>query len=245
MPKSPALRSSLWGLNRARLLTAVIVLAVGALLRFTEAFPYPFGTFAMAVLGGAAACLVLPLGERRGVPLQRIAWFQFGVDAILITGIVTATGGPQSVFIPLYVLLVVASCFVLSGRGGLVVAGICSLLYVLPSRPLELETSTAGDKDKSTLPAVAPGDPSAYVYWSTRLFHDEIKAGDAAYILCTVDNEGIVARGHVVCPQHGWRFSTATGRHEEASEYCLVTYAVRVVGDQIEVDLRPQPRSEP
>ena len=132
MPKSPALRSSLWGLNRARLLTAVIVLAVGALLRFTEAFPYTFGTFVMTVLGGAAAGLVLPLGERRGVPLERIAWFQFGLDAVLITGIITATGGPQSVFIPLYVLLVVASCFALSGRGGLVVAGICSLLYVLP-----------------------------------------------------------------------------------------------------------------
>jgi len=132
LPKSPALRSSLWGLNRARLLTAVIVLAVGALLRFTEAFPYAFGTFVVTVLGGAAAGLVLPLGERRGVPPERIAWFQFGLDAILITGIITATGGPQSVFIPLYVLLVVASCFVLSGRGGLVVAGICSLLYVLP-----------------------------------------------------------------------------------------------------------------
>jgi two-component system sensor histidine kinase PilS (NtrC family) len=132
LPKSSALRSSLWGLNRARLLTAAIVLAVGALLRFTEAFPYAFGTFAMTVLGGAAACLALPLADRRGIPLDRIAWFQFGLDAILITGIVTASGGPQSVFIPLYVLLVVASCFVLSGRGGLIVAGICSLLYVLP-----------------------------------------------------------------------------------------------------------------
>lgn len=40
-------------------------------------------------------------------------------------------------------------------------------------------------------------DPSAYVYWSTRQFQEEIKAGDAAYILCTVDNEGIVARGRV------------------------------------------------
>ncbi len=132
MPKSPALRSSLWGLNRARLLTAAIVLAVGALLRFTEAFPYAFGTFTMTVLGGATACLALPLAERRGVSLERIAWFQFGLDAVLITGIVTASGGPRSVFIPLYVLLVVASCFVLSGRGGLVIAGICSLLYVLP-----------------------------------------------------------------------------------------------------------------
>jgi two-component system sensor histidine kinase PilS (NtrC family) len=132
LPKSSALRPSLWGLNRARLLTAAIVLAVGALLRFAEAFPYPFDSFAMAVLGGAAACLVLPLAERRGVAPERIAWTQFGLDAVLITVIVTASGGPRSVFIPLYVLLVVASCFVLSGRGGLIVAGLCSLLYVLP-----------------------------------------------------------------------------------------------------------------
>ena len=132
MPKSPALRPSLWGLNRARLLTAAMVLAVGMLLRFAEAFPYALSTFALTVVGGAAGCLVLPLAERRGVPLPRIAWLQFGLDAVLITGIVTASGGPQSVFIPLYVLLVVASCFVLSGRGGLVVAGLCSVLYVLP-----------------------------------------------------------------------------------------------------------------
>jgi two-component system sensor histidine kinase PilS (NtrC family) len=132
LPKSQALRSSLWGLNRARLLTAAIVLAVGALLRITEAFPYAFGPFGMTVLGSAAACLILPLAERRGVPLDRVAWFQFGLDALLITGIVTASGGPQSVFIPLYVLLVVGSCFVLSRIGGLIVAAICSLLYVLP-----------------------------------------------------------------------------------------------------------------
>ncbi len=55
--------------------------------------------------------------------------------------------------------------------------------------------------------------------------------------------EGIVSRGHLICPQHAWRFSTATGCHAEASEYCLVTYAVRVVGDQVEVDVQPQPRS--
>jgi len=133
LPKSQALRSSLWGLNRARLLTAAIVLAVGALLRFTEAFPYTFGPFAMAVLGGAAACLVLPLAERWDAARpERIAWFQFGLDALLITGIVTASGGPRSVFIPLYVLLVMGSCFVLPRAGGFIVAAMCSLLYVLP-----------------------------------------------------------------------------------------------------------------
>lgn len=55
--------------------------------------------------------------------------------------------------------------------------------------------------------------------------------------------DGIVSRGHLICPQHAWRFSTATGCNAEASEFCLVTYAVRVVGDQIEVDPRPRAAS--
>jgi nitrite reductase (NADH) small subunit len=61
--------------------------------------------------------------------------------------------------------------------------------------------------------------------------------------------EGIVSRGHLICPQHAWRFSTATGCQAEASEFCLATYAVRVVGDHIEVDVTgrstPQQRTEP
>lgn len=132
MPKLQVLQSSLWGLNRARLLTAAIVLAVGALLRFTDAFPYAFGPFSLIVLGGVAACLVLPVAERLSVRSDHIAWFQFSLDAVLITAIVTESGGPQSVFIPLYVLLVVGSCFVLSRSGGFIIAAMCSVLYVLP-----------------------------------------------------------------------------------------------------------------
>jgi nitrite reductase (NADH) small subunit len=56
--------------------------------------------------------------------------------------------------------------------------------------------------------------------------------------------EGIVSRGHLICPNHAWRFSTATGCHAEASEYCLATYRVRVVGDVIEVDPQPQTSSK-
>jgi hypothetical protein len=43
-------------------------------------------------------------------------------------------------------------------------------------------------------------DASAYVYWSTPRFQDEIAIGDAAYILRTADdsgNDGIVAQGVV------------------------------------------------
>src|SRR5438067_4303237 len=49
--------------------------------------------------------------------------------------------------------------------------------------------------------------------------------------------DGIIARGHLVCANHGWRFSTATGKHDEASDVCLVTYAVRVTGETIEVEV--------
>jgi 3-phenylpropionate/trans-cinnamate dioxygenase ferredoxin subunit len=52
--------------------------------------------------------------------------------------------------------------------------------------------------------------------------------------------DGIIARGHLVCPQHGWRFSTATGRHDQEAQFCLVTYPVRVTGDRIEIDPRPR-----
>ena len=55
-------------------------------------------------------------------------------------------------------------------------------------------------------------------------------------------SEGIVSRGHVICPNHGWRFSTTTGRHDSASDACLSVYAVRVHGENIEID--PEPRRE-
>jgi nitrite reductase/ring-hydroxylating ferredoxin subunit len=48
---------------------------------------------------------------------------------------------------------------------------------------------------------------------------------------------GIVARGHLVCPHHGWRFSTTTGCLDTASDVCLVRYALRVTGDQIEIEV--------
>jgi len=57
--------------------------------------------------------------------------------------------------------------------------------------------------------------------------------------------EGIVSRGHLICPVHAWRFSTATGCQADASEYCLLTYPVRVVADRIEIDSVPTERILP
>jgi nitrite reductase/ring-hydroxylating ferredoxin subunit len=52
--------------------------------------------------------------------------------------------------------------------------------------------------------------------------------------------DGIVSRGCVICPLHGYRFSTLTGRSAESADYCLTTYAVRVVDDRIWIDSEPQ-----
>ena len=56
-------------------------------------------------------------------------------------------------------------------------------------------------------------------------------------------SRGNLSRGHLVCPQHGWRFSTKTGKPDAISGFCLAVYAVRVNGEQIEVD--PVPRTRP
>lgn len=54
--------------------------------------------------------------------------------------------------------------------------------------------------------------------------------------------DGIIARGHVVCPSHGWRFSVQTGQLDLVPETCLQRFAVRVKDGAIEVNgSRPLP----
>jgi two-component system sensor histidine kinase PilS (NtrC family) len=135
LAKAETTRASLWGLNRARLITALVVLGVGVVLRYVDAFffyfpAFYFPAFVAAVLGMGLASLILPLGEARIQDPRRFAWFQLSLDLVLVTAVVATTGGPQSIFAPLYVLTVVAACFVLSRAGALIVAGLSSLLQI-------------------------------------------------------------------------------------------------------------------
>ena len=130
MPKPQTVWTSLWRLNRARLITAALVLAVGALLKTADVFPFPFSSFAMTVFAMALSCVLLPLSKTRITDPRRFARVQLSLDVALVTAIVAASGGARSVFVPLYVLSVVAACFVLSRTGALAIAGLSSLLYV-------------------------------------------------------------------------------------------------------------------
>ena len=51
--------------------------------------------------------------------------------------------------------------------------------------------------------------------------------------------DGLVMDGFLICPLHGWRYHARTGRHEHTGQVCLRTYAVRVQGDEIQVDPTP------
>jgi two-component system, NtrC family, sensor histidine kinase PilS len=124
------LRTSLSPLAWARLGIAVLVLGAGGALHYAHTSPVQFPLFALAVAGIAGSSLVLMAGGPRIAHSRRSAWFQLTLDAVLVTAIVAASGGPQSFFTVLYVLAVMEACVLLARPGGLAAAGLSTLLYV-------------------------------------------------------------------------------------------------------------------
>ena len=130
MEESQPLRATLRGLSWARLITAAMVLAAGAILRYAGAFPFDFLPFVAAVSAAALISCLLLIGRARSLELRGFAWMQICLDVALVTGIIASSGGSRSVFSFLYVLTVLEGSFLLARRGGLVAATLASLLYV-------------------------------------------------------------------------------------------------------------------
>ncbi len=94
---------------------------------------------------------------------------------------------------------------------------------------------------------LAPGDVRAVVAGGREMAL--VREGDRYYATqrqCLHQggdlSEGIVSRGFLICPVHGWKFRVSNGVHELSPETCLVTYAVRIEGDDVLVD--PTPRRQ-
>ena len=109
---------------------AALVFALGAWLRVTGSFPFQFPLFVLAICGTGLSSLPLMAGWPEGQRGRRFSWLLLGLDVVLVTAIVATSGGPRSLFTFLYVLTVMEGCFLLSRMGGLVVAGMASLLYI-------------------------------------------------------------------------------------------------------------------
>ena len=124
------LRQSLRGLSWARLITAAMVVVAGAVLRYAGTFPFQFLPFTLAVSAAALVSCLLLVGSVHGADLRRFAWMQVCLDVALVTGIIAASGGSDSVFSFLYVLTVLEGSYLLGRSGGLVAASLAGLLYV-------------------------------------------------------------------------------------------------------------------
>ncbi|MBI4240338.1 MAG: PAS domain S-box protein [Candidatus Rokubacteria bacterium] len=129
MRDTPNLAPLLRRLSWARLLVSGALLGVGALLTYWAVVPFNFPLFVLCLLGAAAGSGVYLAMQFKGSNLRRFAWLQLILDVALATAIVATSGGPGSIFSFLYVLTVTAACVLLSRQGGLVIAGLGSLLY--------------------------------------------------------------------------------------------------------------------
>jgi len=63
--------------------------------------------------------------------LVRFAYLQLLVDTVLVTAIIYATGGIESIFSFLYILTIINGSIILYRKGGMIAASSCSILYGL------------------------------------------------------------------------------------------------------------------
>lgn len=129
MLEVPNLQAALRGLSVGRLLAAGLLFGISAVLAAWDGLLYPFLPFALCLAGAAAASGTFLLLKPRASSLRRFAWLQLTLDTALVTAIVALTGGPRSIFTFLYVLVVMAACVLLARPGGVIIAGLSSLLY--------------------------------------------------------------------------------------------------------------------
>lgn len=94
---------------------------------------------ALLVTGASFWWLVVLEGE----PGENFSYGQIIFDALLVTGIVHITGGGESVFAPVYILVVTAGALLLPLRGGILLAILASILYLGDALWLHEEALTA------------------------------------------------------------------------------------------------------
>ena len=113
----------------ARLGVASLLLILGPIVA-DDLMPGTHTPVATAALLAAIISSGAILLWRARAQRARTAWLICLLDVVLITAVVSGTGGPRSIFSFLYVLSVVSACVLLSRTGGLAMAGIASALYI-------------------------------------------------------------------------------------------------------------------
>ena len=115
-------------LGRLTLVTGILAAAIPLWLEVR-----PEDTLAATVLFVVAAVVTAGsfwythILERQ--PGQNFLYGQVILDAVLVTGIVHLTGGPESNFAPVYILVISAGALLLPLPGGVLIGGLASAIY--------------------------------------------------------------------------------------------------------------------
>ena len=140
-----SLRRSLNWLAAIRVAVLLAILLSAVLLQAGAGVDLPIALL-YALNGAAILFSVLQWTAGRFLPPRLCAWLQLAVDLVLVTVLSYSSGGPDSVFNFLYLVVIGASAFLLYRTGAVVVATAAALLYgaivqllaygILPPPPL-------------------------------------------------------------------------------------------------------------
>ena len=194
-PAGEELRDWLVWLSRVRFLVITVLVAVVLVLKNYIGAIAPGDYFAPVVIAWyALACFFLLLIRRFSVPADRarrvprwIAPIQIFCDLLMITGVVFATGGHESYFITLYLLVILVASILFSRPGAFIVAGVS---YVLLAALVEL---TYFDKIPRTATGM-PSGPSLLSWLGNNLFYFLAVAYLSSLLMQTFRHRGVELR---------------------------------------------------
>ncbi len=126
-------------------LTVVSGVLAAALLSWGTAHPHQtlITTMVFVVGVGVTSCAFWWTHILGRMPTDRFSYGQALLDAVLVTGIVFVTGGAESPFAPLYILVIAEGALLLPISGGVLVGTLTSLLFVGQAVVLQDSPSTA------------------------------------------------------------------------------------------------------
>ena len=193
-PAGEELRDWLTWLSRVRFLVITILVAVVLVLK--NYIGAATGNFLAPVIVTwyALACFFLLLIRRLSVPVERarriprwVAPVQVFSDLLMITGVVFATGGHESYFITLYLLVILVASILFTRVGAFIVAAVA---YVFLSVLVEL---TFFDKLPRTATGMLPA-PTLLSWLGNYLFYFLAVAYLSSLLMQTLRHRGAELR---------------------------------------------------
>ena len=194
-PAAEELRDWLVWLSRARFLVITVLLAVVLVLKNYIGSPAPAIYFAPVILvwyalafffGLLIRWISIPREPARRLP-RWVAPIQILCDLLMVSGVVFATGGHESYFITLYLLLILVASMLFTRAGAFLVAG---MSFVLLGGLVEL---TFYDKLPRTAVAM-PSGPSLLSWLGNNLFYFLAVAYLSSLLMQTLRHRGAELR---------------------------------------------------